>query len=110
MTAPRGTYKTAGKPTKYSEDMLNKAYEYLDDCVDVPSTEELSYDEDGRKLVKRQAGQVKFPNAGGLAVCLRVAKTTIYDWGKAHPEFQQVIDLMNAIQQDRLMNGGLSGN
>jgi DNA-packaging protein gp3 len=106
-TPPR--YSKPGKPTAYGEDVLNKAYEYLNECIDDGVWEEYVDGNNGGKLLRRHVGEVKFPNAGGLSVALRVDRHTLYDWAKVHPDFKEVMRLMNGIQQDRLMNGGLSG-
>lgn len=102
-------YERPGKPTLYGDEALQKAYEYLTECVDDGVWEEYVDGGNGGKLLRRHVGEVKFPNAGGMAVALRVDRDTLYTWSKKHPEFKEVMRLMNAIQQDRLMNAGLSG-
>jgi DNA-packaging protein gp3 len=106
-TPPR--YSKPGKPTSYGEEVLEKAYEYLSSCVDDGVWEEYVDGANGGKLLRRHVGEVKFPNAGGMSIALRVDRHTLYDWSKKHPEFKEVMRLMNSIQQDRLMNAGLSG-
>lgn len=103
-------YLKAGQPTKYEGSVtIDKCISYFEECVDTDTTEDFVDGPHGGKLIRRTAGKVQFPNAGGLARHLGVNKGTLYDWVKAHPEFAKVMDAMNAEQEDRLLNGGLSG-
>lgn len=114
MTVPRGTYSKPGQPTLYNEKTLDKAYEYLNDCKkeeDIYEIIEDSEDNDGNKIVRRYgaSGKVSMPNAGGLAIHLQVTRDTIYQWARVHEDFAYFMDLMNAVRENRLHEGGLSG-
>ena len=52
---------------------------------------------------------VKLPSKGGLAVYLNVTRETVYDWAQKYPEFSYIIERLGAIQEERLLNNGLSG-
>jgi len=97
-----------GRPIEYSEDILIKAKEYINSCVD----EEDEYHKtrgdksDGyERLIK-----VKLPTIEGLAVYLGIARHTVYDWQEKYPDFLRIIDELQAIQADRLINNGMSGD
>lgn len=107
-------YERPGKPTLYNEVVLEKAYEYLNDCKaqeDVYEVVEDDEEDSGTKVIRRYgaSGKVSMPNAGGLAIHLQVNKTTLYEWAKTHDDFAYFMDLMNAVREDRLHEGGLSG-
>lgn len=53
---------------------------------------------------------IRLPNIGGLAVYLDIARDTIYDWKKKHPDFSYIVEKILAEQENRLVNGGISGD
>ncbi len=93
----------AGRPTDYSEDILDKAKEYLASCEDVEIEKEV-----GNRTEYRL--NVKLPTIEGLAVYLRVSRDTIYEWAKHHKEFSDTLEDLRAEQADKLINQGLAGN
>lgn len=90
---------TAGRPTVYNEELLEKAREYLTLCKDI--------EEDKENKIK---ASVKLPTKGGLAVHLDVSRETLYAWSKEHKAFSDIMERLGAIQEDRLLNKGLSGD
>jgi hypothetical protein len=89
-----------GRPPKYTRTIVKQVHEYLDSCTD-------EYVKLKGSRAKRL--QVKLPSIEGLAMYLRVAKSTIYDWKKAYPEFSYAIEIVEVAQADRALNGGMSG-
>lgn len=89
---------TAGRPTDYNEELLEKAREYISICKDT--------EEDKENNIK---ASVKIPSKGGLAVYLGVSRDSLYVYAKEHKEFSDIMEQMGAIQEDRLLNNGLSG-
>ncbi len=89
----------AGRPTEYTPELLEKAYEYLKTCVDT--------EEDKENGIKQK---VKIPSKGGLAVALNVSRDSLYEWAKNHKEFSDIMEQMSSIQEERLLNKGLSGD
>jgi len=87
-----------GRPTTYSEEIILKAEEYLSNCKDT--------EEDKENHIKKK---VKLPSIGGLAVYLNIARSTIYEWAKEYSEFSDILERLLAIQEERLLNNGLSG-
>ena len=77
----------AGRPTKYNEDMLDKALDYLENF-----------------MLKGDA----VPSHAGLACELRVNKSTIYAWAKEHPDFSNTLEAIKERQERMLVNGGLT--
>lgn len=83
----------AGRPTKYSEETLRIAKDYLENY----SSEEY--------------GDV-IPQISGLAVALGIRRETIYDWCK-HPDkedFSNTVRMIDEKQHKTLVNGSLSGD
>jgi hypothetical protein len=79
-----------GRPTKYSDEILEKARDYIDsyECYGHP-----------------------FPSEVGLSEALSVAKSTIKDW-KSHEdkeEFSAILDQINTRQQMIAWDKGLKG-
>lgn len=98
----------AGRPPTYSEEIVLKAREYLDSCIDeekqVVKQSSEKYEMFDNKL------KVKIPTKGGLAVYLGVSRETLYAWAKEYEEFSDIMEQMGAIQEERLINNGLSGD
>lgn len=100
---------TAGRPTKYSEEILKKTQKYLDLCIDgyarVASKQK-------RRVIYTNKVVIKIPTMGGLARYLRVHRDTLYEWAKHedNKEFSDIIGDLMGEQEDRLINNGLSGD
>lgn len=86
-----------GQPTKLNEGFLAKADEYLD-----------TWEEVGDLI----------PSVAGLAVFTRVSRDSIYEWLKRKPapvsddiykRYSDILSQLIAIQEQRLLNGGLGG-
>jgi hypothetical protein len=76
-----------GRPSKYNKDTQAKADWYLENF--------------------KQLGD-KVPTAAGLAVYLSVGKNSLYEWAKHHDRFSTTLSKLNAIQEYKLTQGGLS--
>ncbi len=78
-----------GRPTEYDATKIAKATnKYVEDC-------------------KRQ---YYLPTVEGLAVHLCVARSTIYEWAKVHPEFSDILEALLAAQGSQLIQNGLKGD
>lgn len=84
----------AGRPTKYNDEILFKAREYLDGFV----------------KVKKDADEV-IPTIAGLSIFLKIDRTTVYDWADQDDkkEFSNIVKELMAKQELTLMNKGLTG-
>lgn len=80
-----------GRPTKYSQKMLDKANEYVDGA----------YRDDGSVI----------PTVEGLANYLQVVVSTVENWGndKNKPEFLGALKRLKQSQKLNLMNNALQG-
>lgn len=92
---PRIGGRPGGRPTKYNSEMIGRAQDYLEACVD----EERA----GGKI------RVRLPTVEGLANFLKINKDTLYEWAKKHKEFSVVLDHIKQEQSNRLIQKGLSG-
>ena len=93
MKKERKKKKKVGRPTKYNNKILKKAWTYIASCKD---------DEGIQK-------KVKLPKAEGLAIYLDVSRDTLYEWASKHKEFSDILEAINQEQIERLINNGLSG-
>lgn len=84
------TEQKVGRPTLFSEEMLQKAEQYIANCT---TTEE----------------RVKLPTVQGLALHLGVDRGTIYQWEKEHPSFFNTLEKLRQQQHNDLVDYGLSG-
>lgn len=80
----------AGRPTKYSEEVVKQAVDYI---------------EGGYK----DAGDV-IPSVVGLAIHLNRGKSTLYDWANDETKnFSDILAYCLDAQERTLLNGGLAG-
>lgn len=82
--------KPVGRPTDYSQSILDKAAEYSNNF--------------------KSLGDV-VPQIAGLALYLNVSRETIYAWEKDEDkkEFSYIVSQIRANQERNLVNGGVSG-
>ncbi len=95
----------AGRPSKLTPQLLEKAREYVVSCVD-----NIEKDEHGRVM----SVDVNLPSIEGMADYLDLARATLYDWtDKESPryneEFSDIFEAVLRKQITRLFSGGLSG-
>lgn len=96
------------RPVEYNETVVKLAEEYISQCVD--DIEEYHKTRGEKSDTYERLVRVKMPTLEGLAVHLGIARKTIYNWADTYPEFLHVIEKLQAIQADRLLNNGLSGD
>lgn len=78
------------RPTKYNEEIVEKAYKYID-----------TYREHGDMI----------PSIEGLAEVLDLNRDTLYEWRKHEDkEFSDILGKLLAKQQKVLINSGLAGD
>lgn len=81
------------RPTKYSEEMINLAQEYLDGAY------ETQWDS-------------VIPSASGLSEHLDIHRSTVHDWANdpEKPAFSDIFDKIQAKQERILISKGLTGD
>lgn len=80
---------TTGRPTKYNDELVAKAQNYLLNYADL--------------------GDV-VPTVAGLACELKIARDTVYDWSSQEDKeiFSDIVKGIASEQERMLINGGLS--
>jgi hypothetical protein len=78
-----------GRPTDYSEVVLNKTVEYL------------------KNIATRE--NMHLPKVESLALYLDVERKTLYNWAEKHPEFKVFLDKIMDFQFERLVDDGIYG-
>lgn len=73
------------RPTDYTEELLDKAQDYLENCPDVVHT------------------------VVGLCIHIGIAKSTCYRWiEEGNLEFKDIVDSVAALQEKKLVTNGLT--
>ena len=78
-----------GRPTHYSDEIVRKAKVYL-----------TTYQELGDAI----------PSVAGLSLYLERRRTLLYEWAKAHEEFADILEQINATQEKVALSNGLKGD
>lgn len=83
-----------GRPTDYSEEVVQRVQEYLD-LFKNPSKDQLE----------------KIPTIEGLSGYLNIARSTLYDWRgqEGKEQFSDIFDKLLSAQANVLINKGLTG-
>lgn len=98
---------SAGRPSVYSENIIDGAKAYLESCID--ETEQVISGESEKFTKYENRLKVKLPTIEGLAIYLKIHRDTVYQWAKEHPEFSDIISELRSKQAESLINNGLSG-
>lgn len=99
----------AGRPIEYDYERLGPLIEeYINKCVD--EVEEYHKTRGEKSDSYERLVRVKLPTIEGLALYLGIDKTTVYEWEKTYAEFSHDVKRVRALQAERLINSGLSGD
>ena len=90
----------AGRPTEYDPSFCDRVEEYLAQCTDERQPNGLN----GSRL------KVSLPKIEGFALFLGVSVKSLYNWADQNPEFLQALGRIKAVQKERLIDCGLSGD
>lgn len=97
-----------GRPTGYSPAIISKTLEYLETCVDdideFHKTRGEKSDSYDRLVI------VNLPTIEGLALYLKVNRSSIYEWRDKYPSFSDTLEVLMSMQKQKLITGGLSGD
>ena len=97
-----------GRPTKYNDKMVTRAEDYLASCVS--EVEDYVKTSGDKSTTYQRIVTANLPKMCGLAVCLKVNKSTLYEWAEKNPKFSDVLDDIKEKKEDILLEGGLSGD
>jgi predicted RNA-binding protein with PUA-like domain len=79
------------RPTNYSQELVDKAWEYVDGGWESHSS--------------------TIPSVVGLCRVINRSKSTIYDWAKdPEKEFSDIVEALNELQEQILKEKGLLGD
>jgi len=82
---------SGGRPSSWTEEIQQDAWDYANGGWE-------------------KAGDM-IPSAVGLCIAINLPKSTLYDWSKQDDkQFSDILGLINAKQQNVLINKGLSGD
>ena len=102
------TKSKRGRPTKYTQDMVDKVDEYLALCVD---EEKEFHKTRGEKSDSYQRVlKVNLPKIEGFSAYLGVHKDTLTEWAKENDVFSVALDKIRQAQHNRLVDETLAGN
>ena len=79
-----------GRPTKYSSAILEETKSYIENYADEDHA---------------------IPSVAGLSIKLNIARSTLYDWAsqEGKEEFSDILEKLNAVQEQTLVSKGLKG-
>ncbi len=110
MPAPKGNTFALGNKgggvTKYNPDILIRTNEYIKQAVD---GWERYYVNNIKKKTFVNKFNVKLPSLAGLANYLDTTKKVLLEWGSKYEEFRNLLDKIQILQEERLLNKGISG-
>lgn len=98
----------SGRLTEYCPEVLIQTKEYIQGCIDEPYTLVKTEGKDSTTWENKL--RVNLPTKERLALKLGVSRPTVYKWAEKYPEFSELLEELMAIQADRLVQGGLSGD
>jgi len=105
-----------GRPIEYNQTYVTKAKEYLASCYELMKGDDAENDYQepqghggSLKRFYKPNVSVRLPSKGGMARYLGVARDTLYDWASKYKDFSDVMEELGSIQEEMLINNGLSG-
>ena len=100
-------YSPTGRPTKYSAAIIKKTYEYLNLSRDEFYNYQKGF---GATDTYERRVMANIPTLEGLALHLNVHRDTVHLWSTRYPSFSDALDILMAVQRERLIMRGLSGD
>lgn len=80
-----------GRPTEYTQDIIDKAWSYVNG----------GWEKEGAPI----------PSLVGMCRVLNRGKSTIYDWAKdPEKQFSDIVEALNELQEEILASKGLTGD
>lgn len=104
---PVAVYSNSGRPSKYSPSIIKKTYDYINAAKDEFYNYQKGF---GATDTYERRVMANLPTLEGLALYLNVHRDTVHAWSKKYPSFSDALDILMAVQRERLLNRGLSGD
>jgi len=98
-----------GRPTKYTEDMVDKVDYYIEK-ESIDSEIEFHKTRGEKSDTYERVLTVKLPTIEGFASFIGVNKDSLYEWARKHEVFSVALEKIRVEQRNRLIDNGLSGN
>lgn len=97
-----------GRPTKYKDEFVQMANEYIEKCQDTETTfhKTQGASSDGYDRIIK----ANLPSKEGFALYIGIATSTLDEWAKKYTEFSGALGKIHQEQRNRLINKGLSGD
>jgi len=99
-----------GAPSKLNGQKIEEAEEYVDGVPPNALFDAENYLSSCKDTFTKRKTEVKLPTDFGLALHLRVARSTLYEWAKISPEFAAIMERLNNKQAEELIQKSLSGH
>lgn len=96
-----------GRPTKYNKDVVKKAYEYINACVDTYYNYQKGF---GATNTFERRVSAQFPTREGLSLRLGIHKDTLVEWEKKHEEFSVALAFLDDKQREMVIRGSINGD
>jgi len=100
-------YAATGRPTKYSAQIVKKTYEYINGTRDEFYNYQKGF---GATDTYERRVMADMPSLEGLALYLNVHRDTVHLWSTKYKGFSDALDILLAVQKERLIKRGLSGD
>lgn len=98
------------RPAKYNKEIITKTHEYIVSCdIDEELTQFTTHEGEEGTSWNHKLMKAKMPNLARLAVILGVDRDTITEWRKDHKEFSVACNTILALQEAKLVEGGVAG-
>jgi len=97
-----------GRPREYDPAYhLTQTRLYLDNPATVITVRD--YSVNGPKNLDYGYKSVKLPTVAGLASFMKIHRSTIYEWAKIYTDFSDMLEELQAAQEQVLLENGLTG-
>lgn len=99
------------RPSKRDDSFIEKAYEYIDQCIDEPFklVKSESTSNSWESTSRENKLRVKLPSIEWFGLYIGVAKSTLQEREKLYKPFSVALDNIREAQREKLIANGASG-